>query len=97
MHSVCKNFFNRFLDQYKGRVVPVSKMVGSNYKKNATKAREAIAPIVDTVKLCGRQNIPLRGHRDSGKNKPELKERGLTNTGNFIELNYFIEIYKSYA
>ena len=59
-------------------------MVGWNYKRNAKKAREAIAPIVDTVKLCGRQNIPLWDHRDSGKNQPELGERGLTNTGNFI-------------
>ena len=37
MHSVCKNLFNRFLDQYKGREVPVNKMVGSNYKRNAKK------------------------------------------------------------
>ena len=33
----------------------------------------------------------MRGHRDSGKNQPELGESGLTNTGNFIELlNYRI-------
>ena len=62
------------MDQYKGREVPVNKMVDSNYKTNVKKAREAIAPIVDTVKLCGRQNIPLRGHRDSGKNQAELGE-----------------------
>ena len=66
-------------------------MVDSNYKRNVKKAREAIAAIVDTAKLCGRQNIPLWGHRDSGKNQPELGESGLTNTGNFIELlNYRI-------
>ena len=43
-------------------------MVDSNYKTNFKKAREAITPIADTVKLCGRQNIPLWGHRDSEKN-----------------------------
>ena len=66
-------------------------MVDSNYKTNVKKAREAIAPIVDTVKLCGCQNIPLRSHGDNGKNQPELGESGLTNTENFIELlNYRI-------
>ena len=66
-------------------------MVNSNYKTNVKKAREAIAPIVDTVKLCGRQNIPLRGHRDNGKNQPKLGESRITNTENFIELlNYRI-------
>ena len=33
--------------------------------------------------------ISLRGHRDSRKNQPELRESGLTNAGIFIELlNY---------
>ena len=42
-------------------------MVDSNDKTNVKKAREAIAYIIDIVKLCGRQNIPLQDHRDSGK------------------------------
>ena len=91
MHSDSKILYNSFPDQCKGREVPVNKMVDSNYKTIAKKAREAIAPIVDTVKLCARQNIPLRIHKDSGKNQPELGESGLTNAGNFIELpNYRI-------
>ena len=66
-------------------------MVDSNDKTNVKKAREAIAYIIDIVKLCGRQNIPLQDHRDSGKSQPELGKSGLTNTGNFIELlNYRI-------
>ena len=83
MCSHCKVLYNIFLDQQEGRQVPVNKMVAPNYK--------TIAPIVETVKLCGRLNIPLRGHRDNGKNQPELGESGLTNTENFIELlNYLI-------
>ena len=66
-------------------------MVDSNYKTNVKKAREAIAYMIDIVKLCGRQNIPLQDHRHSGKSQPELGKSGLTNTGNFIELlNYRI-------
>ena len=34
MHNDCKNLFNKFQDQYKGRVVPVNKMVDSNYRTN---------------------------------------------------------------
>ena len=91
VHSDSKIHYYSFLDQYKGRELPVNKMVDSNYKTNVKRAREAIAPIVDIVKLCGRQNIPLWGHRDSGKNQPKLGECGLNNTGNFIELlNYRI-------
>ena len=67
-------------------------MVDSNYKLNVKKA--AIAPIVDTIKLCEQENIPLRGHRYTGKNQPEHGESGLTNPGNFIELlNYRIKCW----
>ena len=76
MDSDSKIPYNSFLDQYKGREVPVNKMVHSYYKTNVKKPRETIAPIFDTVKL---------------KNQPELRESGLTNTGNLIELlNYWI-------
>ena len=39
MHSDCKYLFNSFLDQYKGREVPVNKMVDSNYRTNVKNAR----------------------------------------------------------
>ena len=67
IHRDYKNLFDRFLDQYKGREVPVNKMVDLNYKTNVKKTREAIAAIVDTFKLCERKNILLQGHKDSGK------------------------------
>ena len=69
----------RFLDEYRGKQIPINEVFGSTYKENIKKARKAITPIVDTLKLCGRQNIPLRGHRDSTKNHPEVGKRGLTN------------------
>ena len=61
-------------------------MFDSTRKESINKAREAFAPIVDTLKLCERQNIPLRVHRDSTKNYPEVRKSGLTNSGNFVEL-----------
>ena len=66
-------------------------MVDSNYKTNDKNARQAIAPIVDTVKLHKRQNNLLRCRSNISKNQPELGENGLTKTGNLIELlNYQI-------
>ena len=76
----------RFLDEYRGKEVPINKVFDSTHKENIKKAREAITPIVDSQKLCWPQNIPLRGHKDSTKNQPEVGKRGLTNLGNFVEL-----------
>ena len=54
-------------------------------KKILRETREAITPVDDTVKLCT-SNIPLRGHRDSAKNGPEVGKSDLTNSGNHVEL-----------
>ena len=36
-----------------------------------------------------RLNIPLRGHKDSTKNHPDVGKSGLTNSGNFVELSMY--------
>ena len=48
--------------------------------------RERLKSIVNTVVLCGRQNIPLRGHHDSGT---DVEKRTFTNHGNFWALLKF--------
>ena len=85
-HKKSHILLTRFLDEYRGKEVSINKVFDSTHKENIKKAREAITPIVDTLKLCGRQNIPLRGHKDSTKNHPEVGKSGLTNSGNFVEL-----------
>lgn len=40
--------------------------IDSSRKKQAEENRKILKPIIETVILCGRQNIPLRGHRDYG-------------------------------
>ena len=42
--------------------------------------------IVETVILCGRQGIPLRGHRDEN---PHVQQDPLANDGNFLALLHF--------
>ena len=69
-------------------------MFKSTHKESIKKTREAVDTLVDTIvdtivdtlKLCGYQNIPLRGHRDSTKIQPEVGKSGLTNLKNFVEL-----------
>jgi len=57
----------------------VSKHRGALVMEN----RERLRPIVETIILCGRQNIPLRGHRDDGD---LLQENTSENEGNFRAL-----------
>ena len=53
-------------------------------QRKAKENREALSVIIDALKFCGAQNIPIRGHRDSG----ELIEKN-ENQGNFRELLLF--------
>lgn len=46
--------------------------------------RKNIIPIIEAVILCGRQNLALRGHRDSGK--IEINDSKVMNEGNFREI-----------
>ena len=53
--------------------------------------RQKLGAIMKTVALCGRQNIPLRGHRDSAADI-ERDVSGVDNHGNFQALlNFRIE------
>ena len=53
--------------------------------------RKKLESIMNTIILCGRQNIPLRGHRDSATDI-ERDVAGIANHGNFVALlNFRIE------
>lgn len=45
--------------------------------------KEKLRPIIQTIRLCGRQMIPLRGHQDSGR---LCLEEPINNDGNFRAL-----------
>jgi hypothetical protein len=61
---------------------PIEVMVDKMKRKQIEENRKMLKPIVGAIVLCGRQNIPLRGHRDDSGNY--LSED--TNCGNFIEI-----------
>ena len=83
-HKKSQIFLIRFLDECRGKEVPKT-VFDSTHKESIKKTRGAIAPIVDTLKLSGCQNIPLRSHRDSTKNNPKVRKKR-SNSGNFVEL-----------
>ncbi|XP_063417365.1 52 kDa repressor of the inhibitor of the protein kinase-like [Mytilus trossulus] len=59
----------------------------SNTKKAEVvrKNREILSSVIKCVILCGRQNLPLRGHRDDSQHVGDKN----TNSGNFQALLYF--------
>lgn len=69
---------------YKNQRMPVDVQLSNVIKKDIQENRERIKPIIDTVLLCGRQGLPTRGHKDSGR--IVVGEKPLENDGNFRAL-----------
>ena len=64
--------------------VGVTHQLNAAHAKQIEKNKKRLVSIVKTVIFCGRQNIPLRGHRDDS-----TYERSEVNLGNFQELLKF--------
>ncbi|XP_060858893.1 uncharacterized protein LOC132936221 [Metopolophium dirhodum] len=59
----------------------------SSRKNQIMKNRELLTPIIEAIILCGRQNIAIRGHRDSGKLMiDQTDDEYENNEGNFREI-----------
>jgi len=76
-------------DDFKNVVESAEKSVAVKFNLNVQKQieenRKKLIPIVNTIFFCGRQNIPLRGHRDDG----DFIQNSVNNEGNFRELLKF--------
>lgn len=64
----------------------ITNEIDTSRKKQVIQNRAILRPIIETIILCGRQNIALRGNIDSGKIYDECIE---TNDGNFRSLLRF--------
>ena len=49
-----------------GKQDSIKIQLNQQQKQTILENRKKITPIIETIILCGRQGIPLRGHRDSG-------------------------------
>ena len=70
------------IEQKERKIEEIADSVVSN---RIAENRKKIVPMIKTVGLCGRQNIPLRGHRDSSKHFSDKSK----NCGNFHALLEF--------
>jgi len=75
----------QFLLAYENPNNSVINQVNSFRFKQVTENRERLKPIIETLILCGKQNIPLRGHRDDGE-LLNSNQQLLKNDGNFREI-----------
>ena len=80
VHKVSMLRLQEFRKRMENKSVSVTRMIDTALKNRVEKNRAKLVPIVKTVLFCGKQNIPLRGHRDDAKyyDKPD--------TGNFQAL-----------
>lgn len=77
-----------FLTSYKNPEKKIINIVNTSRMKQVAENRLRLKPIIETVIFCGRQNIPLRGHRDQGKLLSVSPKdcSSVINEGNFREL-----------
>ncbi len=68
------------------KALAIDAQLSSIRRKHIAENRLKLKSIVETVILCGRQGIPLRGHRDDN---PDVQETPLANHGNFLALLHF--------
>jgi hypothetical protein len=64
----------------------IANEIDTSRKKQVIENQSILRPIIQTIILCGKQNIALRGNNDSGKIYDESIE---TNDGNFRSLLRF--------
>lgn len=62
------------------KTLPINLQLDINKEKQRTNNRKIIIPVIETIIVCGRQGIALRGHKDFG---PLNLEEPIENDGNF--------------
>lgn len=61
--------FEQFKDAMSNSQPTIQQQLDQQLRKQIQTNRLKICSIIETIVLCGRQNIPLRGHRDSAMDK----------------------------
>ena len=79
-HVVATESMTAFMRQTEKGELSVGQLMSSEARSNVQKNRNILKSIVNTLILCGKQNIALRGHGDAGRG---------SNQGNFHALLKF--------
>ncbi len=75
-----------FLAVMENKALSIDTQLNSMSRKHIAENRLKLKSIVETIILCGRQGMPLRGHHDD---KPHVQQNPLANHGNFLALLNF--------
>ena len=76
----------RFRAVMESKVIPIDQQLWNARAITIEKNKQKLRSIADTVLFCGRQGIPLRGHRDDWKH---IDVQSHSNPGNFVALLHF--------
>ena len=82
VHKNASLLADNFLKVMKSKQKPISEQLNEAVASQVRKNRMKLKPIIEIILFCGRQNIPLRGHRESSSSIDN-------NPGNFKELLAF--------
>jgi hypothetical protein len=67
LHASTFPILQALLSQISGAAQPINLILDANLRKEVANNRQKLVPIVDTVILCARGGISLRGHRDDSQ------------------------------
>jgi len=67
-HSRCLEMSENFMSIAEGQKDDVMSMLSSAFQDKITRNRSILHSILKTIYLCGKQNIPLRGHTEEKSN-----------------------------
>ncbi|XP_057306732.1 uncharacterized protein LOC130644950 [Hydractinia symbiolongicarpus] len=89
LHKDTSSILTSLRTNQSGTTKKINELVSTMYSKKVEANRIFLAAIIDTVILCGRLCISLRGHRDNLKDFPEVGGYAPYSVGNFLDLlNY---------
>ena len=65
-HKLYAAMFDNFVQTDADKSRDVRNSLNSNRQNAVEENRNRLSHIISTIEFCGRQEIPLRGHRDAG-------------------------------
>ena len=89
LHVDSMYLLNNLMHKTSGKSQSVDQLLNKQVSENIVENRKKLIPIIDTIKLCGRLGLSLRGHRDDSIYHPDVGCYSAGGVGNFVELlNY---------
>lgn len=89
LHKCVSSIVLELHKQNSGSTKSIKEIISSSYSKKVQENRTFLLSVIDTIVLCGRLSISLRGHRDNFDRLSEVGEYAPYSVGNFMDLLNF--------